>query len=247
MPMSTLSIDPNESIYLDMYRWGLKQIPIEDIERECSRVGKEIRKKDYQNYYNGFNKSRMSSDPKSVLKIIQETKGVLDKPLYDFKVNKFEQPRARWVPCNEHGKPLIKWTQQELYQPEDVIYYPDSFYYAENLKHCHVIVLDIDADHGNQVDEDTLRFFNRYMNKTHCLYKESYDGVPKSYHLTFYTDRIIPTVHCSWAHVDILGNEGNQLRYRKNKARNGLEPMYLTPELWDEIRTYLKGRKVVKR
>ena len=242
MPMSTLSIDPNESIYLDMYRWGLKQIPIENIERECSRVGKAIRKKDYENYDRGFSKSNGRNDPKSVLRIQHQVKGVLDKSLSEFKVNTFEQPRNRWVPCDERNKPLCKWTQI-TYSPEDAIMHPDCFYVAEQLKHCHVIVIDVDADHGSKVDEDTLRFFNKYIDMTHCLYKESY-GDPLSYHLTFATNRIIPTVHCPWAHVDILGNENNQLRYRKNKVRNGRSPIELTDEIWDDIRIYLKGRKV---
>ena len=240
----SLNISRDESIYLSMFTWGLKQIPIEDIERECQSVGKDIRKKDYENYWRGYSQSNTHRDPKSVLKIQHEVKTVLDKSLDEFKVNTYPQPRERWVPCGESNKPLIKWTQVKLYKADEVLMHPDCFYVAEQLKHSHVIVLDIDADHGNSIDEDTLKFFKKYRDITHCLYKESYDGVPKSYHLTFATDRIIPTVHCPWCHVDILGNENNQLRYRKNKVRNGRSPMPLTNEIWDDIRTYLKGRKV---
>ena len=256
-----ISVNPNESIYFDMYRWGLRQIPIGDIEAACARVGKDIRQKDYENYYRGYNKSAIR-DPKFLLKIgtpnysvpVEKLNHSLsslpDNPLIDNPV------QARWVPCSESNKPLIKWSQGCLMR-DDALAYRNQVYLAENLRNSEYIVIDCDADHDpTHLDLQTMFFLWQYSDITHCLTKnklvKEYDGyelskceIPASFHLTFKTSKLLPTIHCPWAHIDILGNQGNQLRYLKTKSWNGREPAELTENIWDEIRHYVKRRRII--
>lgn len=253
-----LVIDPNASVYFDMYRWGLKQIPLQDIEEACKSVGKFLRKKDVENYWRGYYKSNRNSGffninrkeyPVAVDKLDHELSAWPEHPYIG-------QPEIeqRWVPCNDINKPMIKWSNGCLNQT-DALAWPHSVYLAENLRHTRFIVIDCDGDHDdNDLDLETIMFLSSYLDKTHAMVKPKlvweYDGyngtgieIPASFHLTFVTDRIIPTIHAPEAHIDILGNETNQLRYYKKKLWNGMEPIMMTKEIWNDIRGYCKRRK----
>ena len=66
--------------------------------------------------------------------------------------------------------------------------------------------------------------------------------MPASFHLTFAVDRVIPTMHFSKAHMDIVGNKENSLRYLKNKIWNGIEPLPMNEAIWDDIKSYVERR-----
>ena len=75
---------------------------------------------------------------------------------------------------------------------------------------------------------------------------ERYEGypinAPVSFHLSFMVDRVIPTMHFPKAHIDIIGNQVNSLRYLKTKRWNGMVPMMMTAKIWNEITDYIRMR-----
>ena len=124
-------------------------------------------------------------------------------------------------------------------------------YLAENTKGTRQVIIDCDGDHSSDLDLETILFLSRYMDRTHCLMKpkalREYEGgpdssMPASYHLTFKTDKVIPTMHFPDAHIDLIGNEKNSLRYWKNKKWNGLQPVELTEDIWNDIIGYAERR-----
>ena len=251
-----ININPNESIYLDMYRWGLRQIPLYDIETECRIACKTIRQKDYENYWRGYYKSA-KRDPKNLLKFknafgsSSSPEEKLANELKFFELNPCrlgEGVEQRWVPCNAANKPMVKWSKQ-MYMKDEAAAWPGVVYLAENLYRSKYIVIDCDGDHNENLDLETIFFLYQFSYMTDCREKpkqiQEYPGyelsrstLPASFHLTFRTDKIIPTIHATWCHIDILGNQNNQLRYLKNKVWNGKEPALLTHEIWDMIRNY---------
>ena len=57
---------PKGSIYFSMYTWGLKGIPLDEIQSACNAAGVQVRDKDLENYYNGLRNHRTmfrSEDP----------------------------------------------------------------------------------------------------------------------------------------------------------------------------------------
>lgn len=256
-----INIDPAVSIYLDMYTWGLKRVPIQDIENACAHVGKAIRQKDYDNYWRGYyksaNRSRDEAEGFFSLSAYVEPKGKLDYALSEFPEHPYlglPEIEERWVPCNQRNKPMIYWGQGAM-GLVDAKAWPQSVYVAENLRHTRFVVIDCDGDHDeNRLDLETILFLSRFLHQTHGMVKPKlvweYDGYapteipyPASFHLTFLTDRVIPTIHCPEAHIDILGNKENQLRYYKTKAWNTLKPVMLTEDIWHSITSYCKMRK----
>ena len=49
-------------------------------------------------------------------------------------------------------------------------------------------------------------------------------------------------MHFPKAHIDIIGNQVNSLRYLKTKSWNGMVPMRMTAKIWNEITDYIKIR-----
>ena len=50
-------------------------------------------------------------------------------------------------------------------------------------------------------------------------------------------------MHFPEAHIDIVGNRRNSLRYMKDKRWNGLQPIEMTDEIWHELQEFVKNRK----
>ena len=48
---------PQGSIYFWMYEMGLKHVDLDEIRIACYSAGKNIRDKDFQNYWNGWYRS----------------------------------------------------------------------------------------------------------------------------------------------------------------------------------------------
>ena len=252
---------PDGSIYFWMYSQGLRQIPIEDIEMACLSMRKEIREKDYDNYWRGYYKSELylTDNWNSIFRFHHWLDSNSSTVFLDNSYSKYpEHPygtnvQDRWVPCNKDNKPMIKWGNGCL-DLMDARCYPGQVYLAENMLGCNRIVIDCDGDHDDILDLETIAFLWRFASMTHTLCKpkriEEYEGyestgleIPASFHLTFEVDRVIPTMHFPYAHVDIIGNRRNSLRYLKNKEWNGLLPAKMTEEVWKELQGYIGSRK----
>ena len=255
---------PNDSIYYWMYTNGLRHVPLVDIELACRMAGKDIRQKDYENYWNGWYRSTLytKGDDGEDIWMLRRKERASSLSYFDLAYEDYEDnPLAglpnignRYVPCNRFNKPIIPW-KDGCWTLAAARCHPRAEYLAENLKGTNLIVFDCDGDHDpSKLDGETIAFFSRYREMTHCLSKQKriceYEGYektgmqePASYHLTFVTGKIIPTKHFLTAHVDLLGNMKNQLRYFKTKEWNGLQPAPMTPEIWEEIKRYLKRRE----
>ena len=250
--------DPGESIYFWMYRQGLRQRPLEKVTIDLMMNGHTIRPKDLRNYWNGWYRRKLG-----VSTTIDQPMRWLHKqgpmrwseyPMHPFR-GKPEYQNC-FVPCSAENKPLVKWSRGTM-SLADAKAWPGSVYLAENMRGAQRIVIDIDGDHGDGLDLDIIRFFDRYRGITCCHEKREIvfdwfcdhsDGwagdlhtaeLPVSYHLTFGVDRVVPTMHFSKAHVDIIGNARNSLRYFKDKRYNGLPPLMMTPEIWEEITDFI--------
>ena len=260
-----MNIDSNESIYMDMYTWGLKHIPYEEIEEACYRVGKVIRVKDYDNYWRGYYRSYFNKGNyyESLMKIeenfYENSSRRMMKDYSEYPLNPLEympEVEEKWVPCSKNNKPLISWSKYCL-RFNEAVAYKNQVYLGENMRGQRLIVFDCDGDHvKDNLDMETIYFLWQYSFKTHTLSKNKklceYSGyenitedVPASFHLTFTTNRVIPSMHFPWCHIDLLGNENNQLRYWKDKQWNGKLPMEMDSYIWNEIKEYVERRKTV--
>lgn len=262
--MMMVELPDTPSIYYWMYTQGLRHTPLVDIEFACRVAGKDIRPKDYENYWNGWYRSTLYTCGDK-----GEDMWTLSRKRHEPKLSFFDTPydayednplvglpeiRNRYVACNAQNKPLWAW-KNECKTLVDAKCMTRCVYLAENLKGTNLIVFDCDGDHDPEhLDGESIAFFSRYRDMTHCLSKKKsiceYEGYertgmrePASYHLTFTTGKIIPTRHFLKAHVDLLGNQKNQLRYFKTKEWNGLQPAPMTPEIWEDIKRYLKKRE----
>lgn len=251
---------PEESIYLWMYRQGLKQKPLDEVIMDLVLNGHDIRAKDVRNYWNGWYRHDLyQGESKTVIAPEQILKpGPLrysDYPDHPF-LGKPEFLNC-FVPCNQENKPMIKWGSGTM-SLADAKAWPGSIYVAENMKGAQRIVIDVDGDHGGDLDLQVIEFFDKFRGETCCHTKpdivfdwymehddhwcgDLYEAcLPTSYHLTFGVDKVIPTMHFPKAHVDIIGNRANSLRYFKNKIYNGLPPLMMDGDTWDEIMDFIE-------
>ena len=251
---------PGESIYLWMYRQGLRQRPLDEVVMDLMVTGHSIRPKDVRNYWNGWYRHDLyHGDGKAMVAPEQLVKpGPLryeDYPVHPY----LGQPEILncFVPCDAGNKPLIRWSRGTM-SLADARAWPGCRYLAENMKGAQRIVIDVDGDHGEQLDLQVIEFFDRYRELTCCHVKpdivfdwyieheghcslDLYEAcLPTSFHLTFGVDRVVPTMHFPKAHVDIVGNRANSLRYFKNKIYNGLPPLMMDGEIWDEVMDFIE-------
>lgn len=259
---------PEGSIYYWMFTQGIKRVPLDEVLLACSLAGKEVRPKDEQNYWNGYEKHKAYSDTGKILL----TAGLNSKkPFYQMTYDSYPvhpllgepEIKKRWVPCREDYVPLFSW-RDNCKSKANAKAYRGCKILGENMRDTKMIVIDCDGDHDDKLDIETMMFLCKYMDSTHCLYKPkmicdypetaipdgwsrlhpvAYTDMPASYHLTFSVDRVIPTMHFNKAHVDIVGNKMNSLRFIKNKVWNGMEPMPMTNEIWEDIKAYLERRE----
>lgn len=243
---------PNGSIYFWMYKQGLRHTDLHAIEIACASIGKEIRAKDYSNYWNGYYRSDLYLGPgaddiwmlSKHRTTVHESKEFEELTYTDYPAHPYvgmPEIGNRWVPCNSDNRPMIKWGNG-CRTMADCVAHPGQKYLAENLKGTQMIVIDCDGNHDDPWDWETINFLSRYKSLTHCIEKPGYEQSP-SFHLTFKVDRIIPTMHFPYAHIDIVGNRRNSLRYWKNKTWNQLQPKEMDPYTWDTIKDYIKYRK----
>ena len=253
---------PDGSVYFWMYTQGLAQVPLDSIEEAVEQAGKQLRDKDIENYWNGWYRHNLYQASRDIMsfdgmdRMLAKSNDLTSYPIHPL----LDKPEIlnRWVPCSSEGKPLFKWGKGCLTKV-DAMCMRGCKTLAENLKGTKFLVIDCDGDHDKQkLDLDTIEFMAQFRSKTHCLSKPKkcweYGNIaslvdrkafnlPASFHLTFITDRVIPTMHFPHAHVDIIGNKMNSLRYLKNKEWNGIEPIAMTPGIWRTIMEYIDERK----
>ena len=238
---------PEGSIYYWMYTQGLKQVPYSEVELALRNAGKIIRQKDQDNYWNGYHNSTLyRSDPLAVPKKPVCHAGKYPK-LSEFELNPLRSLpviKNRWVPCNKDNKPMIKWSNGCLPHSEAVAK-KGMRYLAENLKGTRRIVIDFDIEHGDERDEGLAELARTFLESMrYCCHVRMDGDKIASMHVSFETDRLIPTTHHPEAKIDILGNAGNQLRYFKTKQWNGIKDTWLTDAEWNLITNYLIAKEV---
>lgn len=250
-----------------MFRQGLRHRPLEKVLAECELGGHQVRRKDLQNYMNGWYRHELYFGDDCM---VDRSANMIDRTGRSTAMRYGSYPEhpyldmpeieQRWVPCSRENKPMIKWSNGCM-SLSSAKAFNGCRYLAENLRGTRLMVIDVDGDHGDELDLDALRFFDKWRGVTCChekpsivfdWYAENADGwcgdlhtacLPTSYHLTFEVDRVIPTMHFPAAHVDIVGNMRNSLRYFKNKTYNGLPPMRMDESTWDEIMDHIDRRE----
>lgn len=250
-----------QSIYLWMYRTGLSMEPLGKVLAALSLAGHEVRDKDVRNYWNGYYRRMMYGSGQQAFDQLLSApceRRVLDYDEYpEHPLDGLPEVASRWVPCSKDNRPMIKWGQGCM-TLTDARAVRGCEYLAENLRGTRLVVIDVDGDHGDGLDVEALRFFARWRDETCCHDKPrlvidatdetAYDlatlSLPTSYHLTFSVDRVIPTMHFPFAHMDLVGNQRNSLRYFKDKLWNGLPPMPMTRETWDMVFDYVERRQI---
>lgn len=248
---------PTGSIYFWCYTQGLKHVDLYEIECAVRASGKEMRQKDYDNYWNGYRNSNRSDDGSYRRRSILEIEPTMHRSPNTFYVMEYSEypdlpdgvePADRWIPCTKNGKPLTKWGEKRMTKGF-AEFWNGSESLAENLKGCRHIVVDIDGDHDkDNPDAQTIAFGNRLRDLTETYMKPWYlehETMCPSMHLVFKTDKVIPTRHFPNAHIDILGNKTNQARYFKDKVSNNLPQMEMTDYIWSMIVEYIKEREGV--
>lgn len=257
---------PEGSIYFWMYEQGLKGCELPEVELALAAAQKHARLKDLENFWRGWYNHRLyrsgSDDLLDMSGLVRPTiastaNEFLDKAWDEYEDHPFlykPDVELRYVPCSIENKPMIKWGEGCM-SLADARAMSRACYLAENLYGTQRIVVDCDGDHDERLDFDTIDFLWDMAERTgtHVLSKPKnvceypgYEGMgmrPASFHLTFFVDKVVPTMHFPWCHIDVVGNKRNSLRYFKNKQWNGRQPAYMTSEVWDELRRFVKGRK----
>ena len=252
---------PDGSLYYWCYTMGLKHVDLTELAGSVALSGKELREKDIQNYWNGWYRSDTGSKPVfSIGKTAVRQREYWDMRWTDYPIHpylgmpEFEQ---RWVPCDDTLRPLIRWSEGCM-QKVDAECMRGCSVLGENMLATKMIVIDCDGDHDKEMlDLDAIRYLSRFIPQTHSLAKpktvseygplpfgaEDIAYQPASFHLTFAVDRVVPTMHFPKAHIDIVGNKRNSLRFWKNKVWNGLEPTPMTDEIWESIKQYIRSKE----
>lgn len=151
----------------------------------------------------------------------------------------------RFFPCTADNRPMMQWGWRQGFEPDlmlrvDAEAISPVRWVGQNMLYQNFVVMDIDGvGHGTR-DEEVIRFGTMFRDRTMTLEDPRKPG---SFHLYFMTDRLIPVKHFPWAKLDLMGNAVNAAVYFKNKKANGIPPMELTPEVWDEMQRYQVSRK----
>ena len=225
----------DQSWYYWFYQAGLRGVPFEEILAFANSCHKQIRGKDLDNYNRGTNKNK---DPfyidsgSSADRLL--TAQLSDYPSFPAG---YREPIDYWIPCNKDCKPLVKWSQIRCTESQALAYRHCEIL-GKNLKGLHTVVIDVDGDHDGIPDHAVINYWSRFINYTSSRVKYL-DGEPVSFHLEFYSDKLIPTLH--FPKVDLLGNRNNQVQYLKpNKIHNHLPMAPMDDYVWQELKTYVR-------
>lgn len=236
--MASILDYPPPPLDTSWYRWcycaGLRGIPWEEILAAAYSYRKEIRPKDQDNYLRGL---RKNCDPFAAAEPgptrAEETQ-LCSFPEYPVGY----RPPLDWaIPCTAECKPLVKWSKQRMTEAEAWLN-PHCEILGKNLKGLQQIVIDIDGDH-NGLDMPLIEYWSKYIDYTRSRVKWV-NGIPVSYHLEFWTNQRIPTMH--YRNLDILGNKNNQVQYLKpNKVCNNIPMAPFDETVWEDLQVWLKN------
>lgn len=244
-----------ESPYFAMFRAGQHGIPLEDVSAWCHQLGIPLRDKDVRNWSDGkWRYDCRHSANRSVLNPIlpsqQGKLGVNRAPFLDMKLSEFPSlPEGwtgtdhRWFPCNEDNKPMQKWGYSESYIPQlydhaSAVALSTCGYVGQNMYAQPFIVVDIDGVGHGVIDQTTIDFGRQF--DTQVWENPEKAG---SFHLYFWTDRLLPIQHWPFAHIDFMGNAKNAAVYLKKKKSNGKEMAYFSQQTLSKLQEYIRYRE----
>lgn len=243
---------PNESPYFAMFRAGVQGWSIEDVTHYLNEIGVPVRKKDIRNWQAGYADSHYKDsilDPIIPRQMTQAFKGKA------FEMSSFDDlsklPKDwvgtpnRWFPCTGDNKPMMKWGWRKDFNPGLYDYHTAKamsprMWVGQNMLYQNFIVMDIDGVGHGERDEQVIAFGNLYKDQTLCYENPVKPG---SFHLYFYTDRLVPVMHFPYAKLDLMGNMVNAAVYMKDKKSNELPMMELDSRIWESLKQYVKFRK----
>jgi len=151
----------------------------------------------------------------------------------------------RFFPCTSDNKPMMPWgwkpgfTPNLMLRADAEVLSPVGWVGFNNL-YQPMIVFDIDGVGHGMIDEQVIRFGNQFRDRTMIVEDPKKVG---SFHIYFRTDRLIPVKHFPYAKLDLMGNAVNAAIYMKNKIWNEIEPIELTPEIWNLMQEYQRQRR----
>lgn len=244
---------PGESPYMSMYIAGLKGIPLDDVANYLRSIGTYIRDKDVKQWHNGYRKN--NSKPTPSLNPFYTTVQQQDDNFHKTRLKDFPQYPSSWkplakrfFPCNENNTPMVRWGWKQDNAPALMTYsqakeMSPCGWIGQNMLYQKFIVLDIDGVGHGEIDYSTIAFGELFKNKTLTFEDPNKKG---SFHLYFYTDRIIPVKHFNHAKIDLMGNAVNAAVYFKNKQSNNIPIAELTEDIWSAIMAYQINRKELR-
>lgn len=243
-----------ESPYFAMFRAGLLGLSLEECTSVCSAIGVPLREKDIRSWSDGRFKREMKEASKSgsmLNPVIRKEEirrtPVLGSTLKDFDTypDGWTGTNKRWFPCNKDNAPMQAWGYKkgfipELYERASAIALSETGWVGQNLYAQPMIVIDIDGVGHGCIDEKVIRFGEKFKKYTEVW---EWDKKPGSFHLYFYTNRVIPISHFNYAKLDLMGNQKNAAVYTKNKTSNGIPMAELTDDVWSELLAYVGQRR----
>jgi len=151
----------------------------------------------------------------------------------------------RFFPCTSDNRPMMPWGWRPGFEPNlmlrrDAEALSPVRWVGFNNLYQPMVVFDIDGVGHGTIDEQVIRFGNQFRGKTMIVEDPKKVG---SFHIYFRTDRLVPVKHFPHAKLDLMGNAVNAAVYMKDKKWDGVEPIELTPQIWDLMQAYQSGRK----
>lgn len=225
--------DPGASVYFLMYQLGLRGISWDSIVSYANFQGKILREKDAANWARGYMKNQ---DPFAIEQSPAWRQTTLSLDQFSVRPAGYREPIDCWVPCSAECRPLVKWSKTRCTEAQAWAY-RNCEILGKNLRGMKLVVIDVDGDHTGEPDWDVINYWSRFINYTFSRVKVDNQGRPISFHLEFYTDRIIPTMH--FHKLDLLGNMNNQIQYLKpNKVENRIPRAPLDDYILGELNAY---------
>lgn len=231
-----------QSWYFWCYQAGLRGVAWEDIYAFASFEKKILRPKDHDNWFRGYHKNQ---DPFAIeQQPVWRQTDTLTINQFATRPADYREPIDHFIPCTKDCRPLVKWSKTRCTEMQAWAY-RNCEVLGRNLRGLKLVVLDVDGDHDGTPDWDVINYWSRFINYTHSRVKVDDQGRPVSFHLEFYTDRIIPTMH--FYKLDLLGNMNNQVQYLKpNKTANSIPLAPLDDYVLGELNAYIKQHEYAR-
>ena len=269
MPRESLDeiLPAGQSPYFGMFRAGRLGYTIEEVTSHCTMHGIPLRAKDIQSWQDGAFKNqvsqaifeqRLAEGRQRPGSRINPTSKVGQMPINLPSLRLATQPsfdtirledlpllpkgwkgcERRFFPCTPDNRPMMQWGWKPGFEDAEALS-PVRWVGFNNL-YQPMVVFDIDGVGHGTIDEQVIRFGDQFRGRTMIVEDPKKVG---SFHIYFRTDRLVPVKHFPHAKLDLMGNAVNAAVYMKNKKWNGIEPIELTPQIWNLMQAYQSGRK----